>query len=365
MKRNIRFVSWIVVLTVLLSGCSRIGDKDVSMSVIYGATAVLALLLLIGYYSIAVKKDIWFMVLFSSVLVVNIGYYVLSISATLNTALFANRISYLGSVFLPISMFMIILRAMKANYSKWLPRILLVIGTIVFLVAASPGYLTIYYKEVALETINGVSVLKKIYGTWHCLYLIYLMGYFVAMIAAIIFAAVRNRLDNASHVTILAIAVFVNLGVWLIEQLVRINFEILSVSYIISELFLLGQNLIMTENERLKASALQNLNSQAEATQQLDPQQEEIQLSSNRISKECMERFSFGLTQLTRTERIIYDHYLDRKSTKQIMTELNIKENTLKFHNKNLYGKLGVSSRKELVCIAETLATASVQQPSE
>jgi len=30
------------------------------------------------------------------------------------------------------------------------------------------------------------------------------------------------------------------------------------------------------------------------------------------------------------------------------MAELNIKENTLKFHNKNIYGKLGVSSRKEL-----------------
>ena len=31
------------------------------------------------------------------------------------------------------------------------------------------------------------------------------------------------------------------------------------------------------------------------------------------------------------------------------MSTLNIKENTLKFHNKNLYGKLGVSSRKQLL----------------
>ena len=31
------------------------------------------------------------------------------------------------------------------------------------------------------------------------------------------------------------------------------------------------------------------------------------------------------------------------------MAMLNIKENTLKFHNKNLYHKLGVSSRKELL----------------
>ena len=28
---------------------------------------------------------------------------------------------------------------------------------------------------------------------------------------------------------------------------------------------------------------------------------------------------------------------------------MNIKESTLKYHNRNLYGKLGVSSRKELL----------------
>ena len=352
MKRKILYDIWAIGLLVLLSGCSKIGDKDASLSIIYGATAILSLLLLIGYCSIAIKKDIWFFVLFTSVLVVNIGYYALGISTTLKAALFANRVSYLGSVFLPISMLMIILRAMKVNYSRWLPGVLLTIGMIVFFVAASPGYLTIYYKEVALETVNGVSVLKKTYGSWHILYLIYLMGYFVAMVAAITFAAARKRLDNLAHVAILAGAVFVNIGVWLIEQLVRIDFEMLSVSYIISELFLLGQSLIMTENEKLKASALQSQNAKTEAL----PQTQESQQLAAGISEECLEHFSVGLTQLTRTERIIYDCYLAGKTTKQIMAELNITENTLKFHNKNLYGKLGVSSRKELMRIAETLA---------
>ena len=37
------------------------------------------------------------------------------------------------------------------------------------------------------------------------------------------------------------------------------------------------------------------------------------------------------------------------------MAELNIKENTLKFHNKNLYSKLGVSSRKQLLEIYRTI----------
>ena len=36
-------------------------------------------------------------------------------------------------------------------------------------------------------------------------------------------------------------------------------------------------------------------------------------------------------------------------TTDIIMKKLAIKENTLKFHSKNLYGKLGVKSRKQLL----------------
>ena len=51
---------------------------------------------------------------------------------------------------------------------------------------------------------------------------------------------------------ILATAEFVNIGVWLIEQLSDMTFEMLSVSYIISELFLLGVHMVASENQRLR-----------------------------------------------------------------------------------------------------------------
>ena len=44
-------------------------------------------------------------------------------------------------------------------------------------------------------------------------------------------------------------------------------------------------------------------------------------------------------------------------TTKEIMAYLNIKENTLKFHNKNLYSKLGVTSRKELVEVYKQISS--------
>ena len=66
-------------------------------------------------------------------------------------------------------------------------------------------------------------------------------------------------------------------------------------------------------------------------------------------SPERIEVFMMGLKTLTPTEREIYDAYIARVTTKELMANMNIKETTLKYHNRNLYGKLGVSTRKELL----------------
>ena len=333
-----------LALTVIgLSGCNAVGDKAESLSIIYGTVAALSFLLLIGCIFLVRKKKTWFVLLFSSVLVVNIGYTLLSVSTCLKMALIANSISYLGSVFLPMAMLMIILNVTNTRCKRLIPLFLTVLSVVMFLITASPGILPIYYKEVSFAVVNGVSTLVKVYGPLHPLYLLYLIGYFIAMVAIIIRASVKKSFDATSHAVILAIAVLVNIGVWFIEQLSDINFEMLSVSYIISELFLLGIHLVMNENQRLRELVMQK----EEALKATNTTEAPVKIGS--ISQEAMEYFTRGVDTLTPTERSIYEAYLVGSSTKQILSEMNIKENTLKFHNKNIYGKLGVSSRKQLL----------------
>ena len=121
------FKSMLVVLLVMLSvtGCGPVGEKATSMSVIYGVITVIAVIMLCIYCAIIKKKNLWMILLFSSIIVVNIGYLVLAISEDLEEALLANRIAYLGSVFLPMAMLMIIINACNISYKKFLPFVLL------------------------------------------------------------------------------------------------------------------------------------------------------------------------------------------------------------------------------------------------
>ena len=337
-----KFFSSIAVLPLcFLAGCSTVGDKAMDMSAVYVVTMLLSILMLVGYLTLIRKKEPWLMVLFTSCVIVNIGYLALANSTTLDGALMANRVAYLGSVFLPLAMLLTIIKVCRLRYIKWLPYLLCAVSVFVFLVAASPGYLDIYYKEVYLHTVNGVTVLEKVYGPWHSIYLVFLLAYFTAMVAAIVHAAVKKTVSSHIQAVLLASAVFANIGVWLLEQLVKIDFEFLSVSYIISEIFLLGLLLLIQDSEKIFGVPT--------------PKQ---QIEESKFTKEMLEQqqlFIKGLKTLTPTEKAIYDLYLEGKSTKEVLEAMNIKENTLKFHNKNLYGKLGVSSRKALIEIAKWL----------
>ncbi len=329
-------------LALGLSACHKVGDKTASLSLIYGAAAVIAFVLLVVCVALVRRPKGWFLLLFSSVTVVNIGYTLLSLSTSLSMALNANRIAYLGSVLLPPAMLMILLNVTAISYRKWLPHVLLALAFLMFLIAASPGILPVYYRDVQFLTVDGVGTLVKEYGPLHPLYLLYLLGYFSAMIAVILRAAAKKTLDSAAHAAMLIIAVGVNIGVWFIEQIARFDFEMLSTSYIISELFLLGVHLVMSENQRLR-----NLVKQAEAVGQ-PPDEANTPPAVSSVDPARLELFAEGLARLTPTERAIYEAHVARVTTDEILATLSIKENTLKYHNRNLYGKLGVSSRKEL-----------------
>lgn len=357
MKKIFSTIPLLLLFIINLSGCSTIGGKSGRLSFIYGATAIISLFLLLGCIKVVHQKKLWFITLFSSVLVTNTGYTFLSVSSNLEVALWANRIAYLGSVFLPMSMLMIILNVTRTPYKKYLSRILLIAAIIIFLIAATPGILPIYYKEVTFEIVNGTSTLAKVYGPLHPLYLIYLLSYFAAMVIIIIRANIKKTIHSISHAIIIAIAVFVNIGVWLIEQLVNIDFEFLSVSYIISELFLLGVHLVMNENQHLRE--IVNQVESAKNYSYNDTLDETLENSNKAtaFSPENIEFFITGLKTLTPTEKKVFDAYIARLTTNEILAQLNIKENTLKYHNRNLYGKLGVSTRKELLELHKQIKT--------
>ncbi len=94
-------------------------------------------------------------------------------------------------------------------------------------------------------------------------------------------------------------------------------------------------------------------------TAEIDKRQAEIERLAysrkNEIDPDNYEAFKIGLKELTKTEKTVFDLYLQGKTAKEIAEILNIRESTLKFHNHNILEKLDVSSRKHMLRYATLL----------
>lgn len=89
----------------------------------------------------------------------------------------------------------------------------------------------------------------------------------------------------------------------------------------------------------------------------LQTQVEQVQTDNTRLAylrKDEVDPDSYALflecmRSLSKREREVFDLYVEGKTAKEIVEILGITDNGLKYHNKNIYSKLGVSSRKELL----------------
>ena len=104
---------------------------------------------------------------------------------------------------------------------------------------------------------------------------------------------------------------------------------------------------------------------------QLERQQMQTELSRladvcrNESVPDAFQTFVAGIPTLTKTERRIFDGYAAGLRTREIAQQLDIKDSTLRFHNKNIYDKLGVSSLKQLQQFVAILNSGSGSAPDE
>ncbi len=315
------------------------------MTTVYGIIFAVALVMIGAYFFVDRKRDIWLMLLFISVAVCDLGYFLLSASETLNAALWSNRLAYLGSVFLPFSLLMMIMNLSRFRYPKFLPKALIGLNTVMFLIAASGGILPIYYKDVSLGISNGGAYLIKEYGPLHNIYKVFLFAYFSAMVAIIIYTAVKKTVVSTKHSIFLAFVVIGNIATWLVEHLIGVGVEFLSISYIVSEgliLFLYGilQDYGLADTQRISDSAVEAAPENINAT-------EIIKSFSEKQIENIFNNWK-TLDTLSQREKEVLGFILENKKRKDIAETLFVTESTIKKHTSAIFKKLEITNRTEL-----------------
>lgn len=328
---------------------AAIPQKTGNLTFVYGAVAILSVMLVVCYLLWEKRKEKNFFLLFICVAVANCGYFLQSVSDTLSGALWANRISYLGSAYLVLLLLLIIMDVCHYKLRKWVNITLISISTAAFLLAASADLFDLYYKAVDLVNVNGMTRLVKEYGPLHTLYPVYLLSYFAAMVAVIVRSLRKKTLSSPKYAVFLAAAVLLNIGVWAVEQIIYVEFEFLCVSYIVTEIMLLliygmlrDYGIVQPGGALLSVQMLSQLQAKAAPAGQLPSGMEDM-----------FRTFAEKVRTLSPAERRILNYYIDGHDTADIPDLAFISIHTVKKHNRSIYQKLEVASRDELMLYIE------------
>jgi DNA-binding CsgD family transcriptional regulator len=162
------------------------------------------------------------------------------------------------------------------------------------------------------------------------------------MAGVILLSYRKKKTVSCKHAVLLLIVVFLNMTIWAVEQLIYWEFELLSVSYLVSELLLLVLYSMMQDYEDLMTETPTVPLPEVHSFRGFPPQRIE----------DILTRWP-PVADLTARELDVLRAILEDKKRKEIATELYVTEHTVKKHTANIFSKLGVSSRAELFARAE------------
>ncbi len=179
-------------------------------------------------------------VLFSVLLTVNCGgHYMISVSETVESAIWANKIMYVGGCYLPFLVFLIVTRLSNIRVNRCFKYILLGYATVVLGFAMTIGHNKWYYKSVELVHGNGFNYVVKEYGPIHILYPVMMILYSIMLISFIIYA-IRKRKEIPTRTVVtmsfICCAVFLT---YIIERLIGSEVSYLTVGYVIGMVLLM------------------------------------------------------------------------------------------------------------------------------
>ena len=306
-----------------------------------------ASLLLLPLYFLFVRKkqnEPWLFLLCSCVVVVNLGYTLIAFSGTVDFALFANKITYLGQVFVPMCMFMLISKLCGYSYGRWVKYMLIGAAILMLAIICTTGHLDWYYTDATIERVAGATVLRKEYGFLHPTNLVYVILYFVAMISALCVSLKRHKGASQKQACIMLAIVVGNIGLWCIQKIIPWEFEALSAIYPISAFAFLCVWLMLQDYVHKRELPKYTLAEQKRLGVQITAMSMEEKLAKVLLTVKDDE-------PLVIREREILEMILCNKKRKDIANELHLSENTVKTYTRSLYSKLGVSCREELYAL--------------
>ena len=192
----------------------------------------------------------------------NGGYYALASSTCLETAILANKLTYVIGIFSPMLIFFNICEICKIRINHLVVAILYTVQILLYMSVLTIGSSDLYYKTVEFHVGSYGGYLTKTYGPLHSIYLVIFILYFGMCLWASIYSMKNMNKVSYKNVDILIFTSVLIIGTYFIERVLHLKFEFVPIAFTIGLFTILisvtkTKQYVVEENSDIIASKME------------------------------------------------------------------------------------------------------------
>ena len=212
------------------------------MLTIYYMTAfILSAVLTITYaYQWHKTFDVYFTLVFTMIPLVNLGYVLRDAAVSLDSALNAQKIIYIGGCYLIFFIMLSIFNMCRVRVSRLVRTLIFLFISVIFGFVLTIGIYPFFYRDASFEMVDGRGVLTRTYGPVHTIFYIMLGICFAMSFAVIIHAWLRKNQVSRMILIYLFLPEFAALAIFLGGRMFSWDAELIPAAYVFAQVMYLG-----------------------------------------------------------------------------------------------------------------------------
>ena len=203
----------------------------------YYAILILSIVLT-GLYMLVWRRhyDVHITLLFVLIPIVNLAHLLLAESKTLDAALMAAKLIYLGGPFLQLLIMLSVFGLCRINVNRWIRVALLLLCIVGYFFVLTIGRIGLFYKSARLASAHGVSTLHKVYGPMHTFMQGIVILYFLISFIVIVRTMRRNNQIGRKILIMMIFPEIVSVFGYFVGRWLVPDVELLPLTYVSAQL---------------------------------------------------------------------------------------------------------------------------------
>lgn len=218
-------------------------DKEIEMTVIvtYGILFIITVINLWIAVSYRYRQsNSYYSLLFFIMAISSYGYLALATSQSLETAMLANKICYLGGCFLMSTILLCVLDLCNIKISTIVRVLINSLTILVYGIILTTGYFPLYYASEEISFTGGFTHIEIAPGPLHFLFTVLMITYNAAIIGVILYAFKNKRSVSYKNLIYILCMDAATVSMYFIKKSIGFEFNLLPVAYAIDGIILLA-----------------------------------------------------------------------------------------------------------------------------